>query len=143
MKLIIIERKGFTVAAYIQEAGDGNESLPAMNDLIKLGSKYQGSAKGVASLYKIFAEHGRLRPHGVTKEQMHHANYDPDIFEFIKGDVRVFCFLDGNMVILTNAGLKKGQKANPKDVAKAEKVYRQYFKDKNQGNIELRERKKS
>lgn len=132
MKLVILQRKSYTVAAYIKE--DENV-IQALDELKDLGTIYSGSAKGVASLFKIYAEHGRLCPYGLTKEQMHHAHYDPDILEFIKGDVRVFCFIDGKMVVLTNSGLKKGQKANKKDVAKALKIYRQYDKDRALDNI--------
>jgi hypothetical protein len=137
VKLVILKRKSYTVAAYIKEDGD---VIQALDELKGLGAKYSGSAKGVASLFKLYAEHGRLRPYGLTKEQMHHANYDPDIFEFIKGDVRVFCFIDGNMAVLTNSGLKKGQKANKKDVAKAIKIYRQYDEDRALGNIRVQHR---
>lgn len=140
MKLIILQRNRYTVAAYISDDGG---SIQALDELRELGSRYNGSAKGIVSLFKIYAENGRLRPYGLTKEQMHHANYDPDIFEFIKGDVRVFCFIDGNMIVLTNSGLKKGQKANKKDVAKALKIFRQYEKDRALGNIEVQKKEQN
>jgi len=69
---------------------------------------------------------------------MHHANNDPEIFEFIKGKVRVFCFIDDTTVVLTNTGLKKGQKANSRDVNKAIKIRTQYYKDKESGNLRIK-----
>lgn len=140
MKIVVLERKRFTVAAYVRAGDTGEESLVALNELKALGKNYAGSAEGITNLFTTYAEHGRLRPNGVTNEQMHHANYDPDILEFIKGDVRVFCFLDGGMAILTNAGLKTKGKANQKDVNKAIKVMRKYFAAKKGGGLQIKDR---
>lgn len=142
MKLVIIERKRFTVAAYVQLDAKGNESIPAFDELEALGEQFAGSAKGFKSLFKVYSEHGRMYPQGVTMEQMHHANNNPDIYEFRKGDVRLFCIRDGNMVILTNAGIKHGDESHPPDVNKAKKISESYFADKDKGKIQLEERKK-
>lgn len=141
MKLQIIERKHYTVAVYVNVDAQGVVSIPAFEELRALGRKYAGSAEGFKSLFKVYSEHGRMHPYGVTMEQMHHANYDPDIYEFRKGDVRLFCIRDGKMVILTNAGIKHGDAAHPPDVNKAKKIAEIYFADKDKGNIQLEERK--
>lgn len=140
MKVLILEQNRFVVAAYIREE-EGGEELVALADLRRLGGKYAGKVRGAMSLFKTYAEHGKGRPYGVTNDQMHHAHYDPEILEFIKGDIRVFCFQDGNRLILTNAGLKKGQKADDKDVARAIRVREQYFTAKTDGTLRIEERK--
>ncbi|RLA19578.1 MAG: hypothetical protein DRQ61_11310 [Gammaproteobacteria bacterium] len=141
MLLQKIEGNKYLVVAYVEEAADGDESIVALDDLRSLGQKYSGSIKGIISLFKIYAKYGRMQPDGVTQSHMHHANYEPDILEFIKGKVRVFCFVDkGGMVVLTNSGLKKGQKASSKDVSKAIKVFRKYHSAKLAGDIEFLEK---
>lgn len=46
--------------------------------------------------------------------------------------IRILCFFDGgNLIVLTNCFLKKSQKTPLKEIKKAEKIKREYFKDKN------------
>ncbi|WP_199930497.1 hypothetical protein [Sedimenticola thiotaurini] len=142
MKLVIIERGRFTVTAYVDTDSTGKDCIPVFDDMKGLGKRYAGSVKGAADLFKKYAEHGRLRPDGVTEEQLHHANYDPDIFQFIKGDVRIFCAIDEGMVVLINAGIKRGQRPNRKDVNKAIKVQRAYLDAKVKCMLEFMEKQR-
>jgi len=46
--------------------------------------------------------------------------------------IRILCFLDGgNLVVLTNCFLKKTKKTPIKEIKLAEKLKREYLKDKN------------
>jgi len=46
--------------------------------------------------------------------------------------IRILCFLDGgNLVVLTNCFLKKTRKTPKKEIKLAEKLKREYLKDKN------------
>lgn len=124
------------VTAYMED----DETVPLYADFASIDAHYQSSINGIDDLFERYAQHGKLRPHGVTEKQLHHAHYNPDIYEFIKGDVRAFCFIvEGGLVVMTNAGIKHGQKASSKDVNKAIKVFNQYTQDKNNNNIEFTE----
>jgi phage-related protein len=46
--------------------------------------------------------------------------------------IRILCFLDeGNLVVLTNCFVKKTQKTPKKEIKKAEKLKKEYLKEKN------------
>lgn len=58
--------------------------------------------------------------------------------QFIKGDFRVFCFTDGDdLIILTHATLKKSQKADPQQVALAVEKRKQYLAAKQRNEVEI------
>ena len=44
------------------------------------------------------------------------------IWEFKKGQVRVFCFRDGNSWVLTHGDLKKSNKTPPENIVRAERI---------------------
>lgn len=51
--------------------------------------------------------------------------------DFQSNIYRVLCFFDkGNLIILVNSFQKKSQKTQPKEIALAEKLKKQYFIDK-------------
>ena len=46
--------------------------------------------------------------------------------------IRILCFLDnGNLVVLANCLVKKSQKTPRKDIKQAERIKKEYLKDKN------------
>jgi phage-related protein len=48
--------------------------------------------------------------------------------------IRILCFLDdGNLVILTNCFIKKSQKTPRQEIKQAERLKKEYFKNKNNG----------
>lgn len=75
-----------------------------------------GSVSGLKGLFERYADSGRAK---LSTEVFHHADQKEEIFEFIKGQIRIFCFLDGNAAILTNGALKKTPKASSSDVGEA------------------------
>lgn len=71
-------------------------------------------------------------PRGLGTDLAHQIS--GEIYEFIKGDVRVFWFYDkGNVVICSHGIVKKGQKTPKKDIEAAERVFREYFSEKKAG----------
>lgn len=93
--------------------------------------QYSGAASGFKPLFKRYAQDGRK---GVTTELFHCVDDDDDIWEFIKGQLRVFCFKDGSCIVLTHGALKKTQKVDRKEVAKAVAAKTRYFEGKNDGS---------
>ncbi len=70
---------------------------------------------------------------------LHHANNAEGILEFIKGDLRLFCFEDSDdrLIVLTSGTIKKRKKADKSEVDRAVRVKREYLAAKQQGRIKL------
>ena len=67
----------------------------------------------------------------MTTDWFHEANKQSGIWQFIKGRLRVYCFMDdGDLVILTHGSVKKTQKADPKQIERAVAQKAQYERDK-------------
>ena len=95
----------------------------------------KSSAKGFKVLFERYAAMGRQ---GLTSDMFHEANKEEGIWEFVKGRLRVFCFLDrGDLVILTHGAIKKSQKASHSEVVHAVRVKKEYLADKQIGNIQI------
>lgn len=57
--------------------------------------------------------------------------YEVRVFTTYKS-IRIFCFFDeGNLVVLTNCLIKKTQKTPKKDIKLAERLKKEYLRDKN------------
>jgi hypothetical protein len=80
------------------------------------------------TLFERYANSGREQ---LPTDLFHHANEQQQIFEFIKGQLRVFCFIDGNTVVLTHGALKKTQKASSAEIQEAVNCREKYFAWKN------------
>lgn len=97
-------------------------------------SQYEASAKGLDVLFNRYAQHGR---NGLTIEQFHEANKKERIWEFTKGRLRVYCFLedDGNVLLLSHGIVKKNQKAKSADIERAAALRDRYIRAKQAGNL--------
>jgi hypothetical protein len=109
----------FTNAAYETEI----PALAFLRDLAK-GGDYCSSAKGFKPLFERYASSLRRN---LTAELFHEVDKAEKIWEFIKGDIRIFCFFDGNTAVLTHGALKKSPKVDPSEVAKAISYKKAYF----------------
>jgi hypothetical protein len=94
------------------------------------------SAKGFKALFRRYAEHGRQ---GLTEEQFHLANREESIWEFRKGALRVFCFMDNeeHLTVLTHGTVKRSQKVKPAEVTAAVAAKNRYLTAKKVGQIDL------
>lgn len=117
----------YSVSAFTEER-DLTLVCPTLQFLKEQHATVPGHVRGMKALFERYAKGGRTK---LTIDLLHHADYNDDIYEFIKGDLRVFSFFDETSIILTNGGLKKGKKANPHDVAEAVRCKNLYFKWKN------------
>lgn len=106
------------------------EVVDVLDYLSSFNGKQFKIAQGCFGLFDRFAEHGE---HGFSRDIFHSTSNCKSIWRFEKGDIRVFCFFDGRKnLILTNAGLKAGQKKiKPRDaIAKALKARGAYYEGK-------------
>ncbi len=140
MKLINLERSRFSVHAIIEVSGENGETVPVLDFLHEKleDKKFKGSADGYAALFQRYAEKGRQ---GLTTNMFHEANKQEKIWEFIKGRLRIYCFIDpdGNAVILTHGVVKKSQKAQKSDINAAKRKRDEYLKAKAENKLEITE----
>lgn len=87
--------------------------------------QYAGSARGFKGLFVRYSDKGRK---GLTAEMFHEVDSGNGIWEFVKGDLRVFCFHDEGHIILTHGSIKKTQKVAQQDITAAVAIKKKYFK---------------
>ena len=85
---------------------------------------YTGSAKGFKKLFQRYADGGRNK---LTAELFHEVDKPEGIWQFIKGDLRVFCFFDGKNVVLSHGAIKESQRVDPAEVTRAVGMKTKYF----------------
>lgn len=123
MRLRLLTRKRFRITSVADKTVDSVESF-----LHESSKQWPAHAKGCYALFARYAEFGR---EGMTSEWFHEANKQSGIWQFIKGRLRVYCFLDGgDLIILTHGSIKKSQKADPKQIERAVALKNQYEQDK-------------
>lgn len=124
MKLIRLEQAQNTVAAI---CSDRNE-CETLDFLHAVPTNMTSHARGMRVLFERYAKGGRAL---LTKELFHEADSAAGIWEFRKGRLRVFCFMDGGSLIIATHGIvKKTQKADRAAVALASSLRDQYLRDK-------------
>ena len=88
---------------------------------------------GLFSLFESYAESGVGK---LTESQFHPAGANGEVFRFRKGRLRIYCFKDGNnLVIATHGCVKKQNATDDKDIGAALRMKKQYFADKALGNL--------
>lgn len=109
MKLYIIEQGKNKVSGVLNELG----CCEVLEFLKSVPPNYQSSAKGFKALFQRYAQGGRQM---LTDAVFHEASRGNDIWEFIKGQLRIYCFKysNGQVVILSHGIIKKSQKAKNK-----------------------------
>lgn len=90
--------------------------------------QYGSAARGLLALIKLYSDEGRA---GVNNSDLfHEADKATNLWEFIKGDLRVYCRIDkdGRLVLLTSALIKKGNKTESSVKTKGDQLYKRYEK---------------
>lgn len=97
-------------------------------------SQFKATAKGLESLFKRYAQDGR---DGLTTELFHEANKKERIWEFVKGRLRIYCFMDAdsNILLLSHGIVKKNQKAKMADIQQAAALRDQYIRANENGSL--------
>lgn len=128
MKLRLLSTKRFRVVSVAAKTTDSVE-----NFLHESSKQWPGHARGCYALFERYAEYGR---NGMTADWFHEANKQSGIWQFIKGRLRVYCFMDGgDLIILTHGSVKKTQKADPSQIERAVALKTQYEQDKASNKI--------
>jgi hypothetical protein len=129
MRLVLVHDKRWRVAALAEPA-----AIPALDFLMEAPADFRGSAKGMWALFDRYAEGGRQK---LTAELFHEASRNDEIWEFIKGRLRVYCFIDdGALVLLTHGAIKKTRKADGSEVARAVRLRNEYVAAKQSGDLQ-------
>ena len=119
------------------------DSCPLLDELASIPPNLKGAVNGVAPLLNRFAERGRG---GLTSDLFHEVDKQNGIWEFIKGRIRILCFMspyDGTLIILTHSFIKKEQKTPKSEVSKAIRLLEVYKADFLDGEVELVEEERS
>lgn len=133
MRLLILEKQQNTVAAACSARG----ICDVLEFLRQAPPNMAAHAKGMRAFFVRYAQGGRAT---LTTEMFHEANKKEGIWEFRKGRLRIFCFMDGGrLVIATHGAIKKTQKSDPQEIARAIDMKQRYFMAKANGHIEIEE----
>ncbi len=133
MKLKLLESSTRNVVAVIESDGG---TCPVMDFLSSQPKNLAASAKGFKSLFKRYAESGR---HNLTTSLFHEVDRNEKIWQFTKGRLRIFCYIDndGKLLLLTHGAIKKSQKVAQNEVNRAIAVKNKYLVAKEESNIIL------
>lgn len=148
MRLVVIEqgRMARIVSLSTGLTIDVTEELSSVEEALAEFQGHGGSvakaAAGMLALFNRFAEHGRIR----SVRLFHEASKHEGIYEFIKGDLRVYFFFSsdsGEVVVCSHAIRKKRQRVDPGDVDRAAALKKRYLAAQAVGEIEyiMREKK--
>jgi hypothetical protein len=123
---VIVPGRKYTVAALEVIGDDWVSNCPALTFLQdSYSDKTTSSAcTGYRALMQLLGDEG---PAALTSAMLHEADKPNAILELIKGRLRLLCFIEGNMVFLTNGYLKASQKADAQELAKAVKARNKYL----------------
>lgn len=105
-----------------------NDDCPAI-DFITNGEESTRSAR--TGLFEMLANVADKGLQGVSSKWFHEANKKEEIYEFIKGPLRLFFFkgIDGQIAVCTSGVRKSGPKADKAAVNKAAEMRKAYFLD--------------
>ena len=131
MELTIIFSDKYSIAAVSK-----NSVCKVTDFLRELEEAYQGSAEGLFDVMKRVSIDGLDQlPHPLS----HSVDKKEKIYEFIKGDLRLFYFkgYDNLLVICTSVVIKKTQKVDKKQVDLAVRLKLEYLQSVKDGTIVL------
>ena len=136
MHLLVLERGRFEVVAMADvglSASGASGASEVLEFLLSGDPNFASSARGMFALFQRYAAAGRQK---LPTAVFHEADRASGVWQFIKGRLRVFCFIDdGAMVVLTHGMVKKTQKADRSEVEKAARLRSAYLAAKAAGAI--------
>jgi len=134
MKLVYLEKGKYSVLAEVIESQDGERTIGIVEELENADAQYKKSIAGFAALFKRFSDMG---PVGLPYNLFHKPIKNEDLYQFIKGELRLLCFFNenGDAVILSHYEIKKGKRLSNKALNKARKLQYQYYLDLEAKNI--------
>jgi len=136
LKLIQLHHGRHCKVMAVKETKAGQEVCPVVDFLNNQPKETAASAKGFRALFIRYSESGT---NNLTTALFHEANKEEKIWEFIKGRLRVYCFIDSNnqAIILASCALKKGQKAPTRMIEEAVRIRERYLQDLENNKTEI------
>lgn len=100
-----------------------------------IGSNYEANIAGVMTMMEQHSEYG---PEHFNTCQSHYVDQKEQIYEYIKGRIRVFWFEDDNRVVICTHGIiKKSQKTPKHEIERAKRSKIAYQQAKQNGLLKL------
>ena len=125
MDVVSLSEGKFSVTAHAEQQ-DGEWVIPLVEFLNELEDKqYGGMVDGLFALFEHFSEVGVH----IGKDLCHFVDQGENIYEFIKGDLRVLWFYakgQRGIVVCSHGFVKKGQKCPAKEKNKAIRLKREF-----------------
>lgn len=113
---------------------DSRHSCVLLDFLEGLGANLQRDSDHMLALLERVSQQGP--PHNTDVSHQ----IDGEIWEFIKGRLRLFWFYDeGRVVVCTHGLVKKGQKTPKSDIEQAQQWRNSYLESKQKGTLEIEE----
>lgn len=137
MRLMILRQSGWRVVAEVTDGGE----CPMDQQLVLWMSdaKYGASATGFGALWDRIPKTG---PKALGTALYHLVNDKHEIYEFVKGDLRLFCFEANNAVVVCSHLIRKRtQKTKIKDIASTIALKKRYLAAEKANNIKIATRK--
>jgi len=121
-----LKLKELACAKYRVVAVMEGDDCPAELFLIDGEDAALAARQGLFTMLEFAAKEGLQ---SLPAKWVHEANKQEQIFEFIKGPLRLFFFkgVDGQIAVCTTGTRKAGNKADRGEVAKAARFRRDYF----------------
>lgn len=120
----------WSIVGVCSDRGD----CPADDFLCGLDANFEKDVQRVRTLFKYIAKTG---PNLLPVEVSH--NIAPDIFEFIRGRLRIAWFYgDGGKIVVCSHGfVKKEQKTRPAEIATAQRTRSSYISAHQKGAVAI------
>lgn len=129
MQIELLEKGQFTIYSVLN--GQGRNEL--LDFLEGLAPNLHKNRDGMLQLLETTALQGPSRNTEISHQ------IEGEIWEFIKGRLRVFWFYDKNKIIICTHGIvKKTQKISKKDKEKAQQIYSDYMTAKAANRLQVR-----
>lgn len=114
---------------------DADGEAPAIAMLVHLGpgDPHASSRRQLLAYLGHFAQLSHPPRNTTVMKQI---DEEHQIYEIVKGDLRLACFYDeGATVILSHGFIKGGRKTRPAEIARARKAATMYFEAKRKGSL--------
>ncbi len=133
MKLKVLEKNRWNIVTPIADDSDDCPLEVHLHDLSE-DKKLKGYANGFLTLFKRSADHG---PGLLGTDLYHCVDVKENIYEYIKGPLRLLCYqAKGSLIICSHVIRKTRNKITSRDTAPAIKIKNEYLAALEANNVE-------
>ena len=143
MKLTVLAKDKYTVSAYVKERVDEHGNVTKTecryydqhHSLCTTNRKYENDCIRVQQTMDHYAASGF---HCLPSDQLKSVTSpENDIYEFKRGRVRAYCFIDDELQIVVTCCILKRDKPDRKEITHARRVKEDYLAAKANDEIEF------